>query len=83
MKPMKELLDKIEEIEAKATEFRDENDVFNMTYCMGQLNILMWLLKNSKQNFSDVENPYPSFYRFKSEDIDLIHAGFKEKEEDE
>lgn len=82
MRVMRELLDKINEIEVKAEEFRDENDVFNMTYCMGQLNILMWLLKNSQQNFSYEENPYPSFYRIRSEDIDLIHAGFKEKEEE-
>ena len=64
---MKEILDKLNEIEAKADKFHDESDTHNMAYCMGQMNILNWMWKNTI--ITHVRN------------IDSIHAGFKEEED--
>tara|TARA_Y100001973_G_C5132912_1_gene298768 strand:- start:636 stop:851 length:216 start_codon:yes stop_codon:yes gene_type:complete len=71
---MIKLLDKIEEIEAKADEYRDEERISHMTYCMGQINILMWLLKNS------ISSRHPESILFHLDDITTIPAGFKEEE---
>ena len=63
---MREILDKLNEIDAKAQEFNDEEDIYSLTYCMGQMYILNWMCKNT--HMTHVRN------------IDSIHAGFKEEE---
>ena len=65
---MREILDKIDEIEAKADKFHDEGDTHNLAYCMGQMYILNWMCKNTRM--THVRN------------IDSIHAGFKEEEDE-
>ena len=63
---MREILDKLNEIESEADKFHDEGDTHNLSYCMGQMNILNWMWKNAI--ITHVRN------------IDSIHAGFKEEE---
>lgn len=63
---MREILDKLNEIEAEADKFHDEGDTHSLSYCMGQMNILNWMWKNAI--ITHVRN------------IDSIHAGFKEEE---
>ena len=63
---MREIIDKINEIDAKAQEFHDKEDIFSMTYCMGQINILRWLLDNTIITHA--------------RNIDSIQAGYAEEE---
>ena len=70
---MREILDKLNEIEAEADKFHDESDTHNMAYCMGQMNILNWMWKNAKSDGRHILVYFGS--------VHLIHAGFKEEED--
>tara|TARA_R100001198_G_C5146125_1_gene157681 strand:+ start:269 stop:478 length:210 start_codon:yes stop_codon:yes gene_type:complete len=69
---MKEIQDKIDEIEAKGDKFHAEGDTPNMTYCMGQISVLRWMLYNCRETLTT------GWVHFV--DIHSIHAGFKEEE---
>jgi len=70
---MKEINDKIDEIYAKGMEYHDNDDVGNMTYCLGQITVLRWMINNAVRTRHGSILIHP-------DSIDSIHAGFKEEE---
>ena len=77
---MKEILDKLNEIEVKAQEYHDKDDVFNMTYCMGQINILRWMIDHLCKGIEVTGGLECTVFHIHPSDIDSIQAGHPEEE---
>lgn len=78
---MKEINDKIDEIHAKGMEYHDDDDIGNMTYCMGQMSILRWMINHLYKGTEVTGGIECTVFHIHPSDIDSIHAGFKGKEE--
>ena len=77
---MREILDKLNEIDAKAQEFNDEEDIYSLTYCMGQINILRWMINHVSTGREIISGIECTVFYLHPKDIDSIKPGYAEGE---